>query len=122
MLFELAANQRCFVTEIWMNGWVVQFKHRPQGIIRAQWYELVNKLNIFPLNEEQNLVFWKWSISKCFTVKSVYEHLSKDDSGYAYKRIWKAKIHEKIKIFMWLAEQKVVITKDNMLKRNWQGP
>jgi hypothetical protein len=28
---------------------------------------------------------------------------------------------EKIKIFMWLLEQKAILTKDNMIKRNWQG-
>jgi hypothetical protein len=27
----------------------------------------------------------------------------------------------KIKIFMWLVEQNSILTKDNMLKRNWQG-
>jgi hypothetical protein len=31
--------------------------------------------------------------------------------------IWKVKIPEKIKIFMWLVEQKAILTKDNMVKR-----
>jgi hypothetical protein len=95
MLFELVVNQKCSMNEVKVNGWVVQFKHRPQGIIRAQWYELASKLNIFPLNEEQELVLCKWSPSKSFTIKSMYEHLTKHDSGCAYKRTWKAKIPEK---------------------------
>jgi hypothetical protein len=39
--------------------------------------------------------------------------MTKNDSGGAYERVWKAKIPEKIKIFMQLLEQKVVLTKDN---------
>jgi hypothetical protein len=33
----------------------------------------------------------------------------------------KAKIPEKIKKIMWLLEQKAVLTKDNMIRRKWQG-
>jgi hypothetical protein len=44
----------------------------------------------------------------------VYEQ---GDSGSAYKRILKAKITKKIKIFMWLVEQKHVLTNDNLLTK-----
>jgi hypothetical protein len=36
-----------------------------------------------------------------------------------YKTIWKAKIPEKVKIFMWLVFQRAIITKENMIRRNW---
>jgi hypothetical protein len=39
-------------------------------------------------------------------VKSVYQHLTKDDNGHAYREIWRAKILLKIKIFMWLMAKK----------------
>jgi hypothetical protein len=64
-------------------------------------------------------VIWKWNASKIFSVKSVYEHLMKDDHGNSYKRVWKAKILAKIKTFMWLVEQGAIMTKDNMVRRNW---
>jgi hypothetical protein len=35
--------------------------------------------------------------------------------------IWKAKIPHKIKIFMWLAQKKAILSKDNMIKRKWTG-
>jgi hypothetical protein len=35
--------------------------------------------------------------------------------------VWKAKLPAKIKTFMWLVEQKATLTKDNMIKRQWQG-
>jgi hypothetical protein len=48
-------------------------------------------------------------------VKSVYDHLTRDDKGLPYNRVWRAKIAEKIKIFMWLIERKYILTKDNMV-------
>jgi hypothetical protein len=59
--------------------------------------------------------------TRFFSVKSVYNHLTKNDVGVAYKRVWKVKIPEKIKIFTCLLEQKAVLTKDNMMRRKWQG-
>jgi hypothetical protein len=50
----------------------------------------------------------------------VYEHLTRSDDSPDYKRVWKAKIHEKIKTFMWLVEQNAILTKDTLLRRNWQ--
>jgi hypothetical protein len=50
-----------------------------------------------------------------------FEFLLREECGISYKRVWQAKILEKIKIFMWLVEQKTILTIDVMLKRNWQG-
>jgi hypothetical protein len=41
-------------------------------------------------------------------------HLTRDDKGLPYNRVWRAKIAEKIKIFMWLIELKYILTKDTM--------
>jgi hypothetical protein len=82
---------------------------------------LVAKLKNFTLNDEKEQSLWKWTSSRKFTVKSVYEHLTKDGRGESNKRIRKAKIPEKIKIFMWLAEQKAILTKDNLIRRKWKG-
>jgi hypothetical protein len=35
--------------------------------------------------------------------------------------IWRLKITLKNKIFMWYMYKKVVLTKDNLAKRNWNG-
>jgi hypothetical protein len=67
------------------------------------------------------MAIWKWSPSKKFTVKSVYAQLTKNDADHSFKRIWKSKIPEKIKCFMWLVEQDAILTKDNLIRRKWQG-
>jgi hypothetical protein len=37
------------------------------------------------------------------------------------KKIWKMKIPLKIKIFGWYLRRGVILTKDNLVKRNWHG-
>ena len=37
------------------------------------------------------------------------------------KMIWKLKMPLKIKIFMWYLFKRVVLTKDNIARRNWNG-
>jgi hypothetical protein len=66
---------------------------------------------------EKDRPMWKWSKSGKFYVNSVYEHLTRNEDGPAYKSIWKAKVPEKVKIFMWLVAQKAILTKDNMLRK-----
>jgi hypothetical protein len=39
------------------------------------------QINSISLNESNDSVVWKWTTNKCFTVKSLYEHLIKDDNG-----------------------------------------
>jgi hypothetical protein len=121
ILFDLCADKRISVHEMWSEGWVIHFQIIPQGLARSQWYELAERLNNVSLNDGKDIPLWRWTASKVFSVKSVYNHLTKHESGADYNRIWKAKILEKIRIFMWLLEQKAVLTKDNMIRRNWQG-
>jgi hypothetical protein len=56
-----------------------------------------------------------------FTVKAVYDMVTRDDMADSYSRIWKAKLPYKIKIFLWLVETKAILTKDNIIRRKWQG-
>jgi len=37
------------------------------------------------------------------------------------KSVWKLKIPLKVKIFIWLLHRGVILTKDNLAKRNWKG-
>ena len=37
------------------------------------------------------------------------------------KFVWKLKIPLKVKIFIWLLHRGVILTKDNLAKRNWKG-
>jgi hypothetical protein len=39
------------------------------------------------LDEEKDEHVWRWTLNKRFFAKSIYEHLTKDERAYAYKRI-----------------------------------
>jgi hypothetical protein len=98
ILFELALNKECLVSEVTTAEWVIKFKIRLPPLIRDQWYNLTTQLNEVSLNDSKKKVIWKWSpSSRQFTVRSVYLHLTRDENGVAYKEIWKAKIPLKIR-------------------------
>jgi hypothetical protein len=75
------------VFEVKEHGWVIPFRIRLQGVIRDQWYELATELNEVELSDESDVVLWKWTKNTIFSVKSVYEHLTRDDRGSSYTRI-----------------------------------
>ena len=56
-----------------------------------------------------------------FSTRSVYDLMTSGDTGHPFSHIWKARIPHRIKIFMWLYENKAILTKENLLRRNWQG-
>jgi hypothetical protein len=35
--------------------------------------------------------------------------------------LWKIKIPLKFKVFLWLLYREAILTKDNLVKRNWRG-
>jgi hypothetical protein len=54
---------------------------------------------------------FKQSMSTCILPKWTLVHLT--------KVIWKYRIPEKVRIFMWLVAQKTILIKDNMIKKRW---
>jgi hypothetical protein len=58
-------------------------------VIRAQWYVLDAKVNEVELSDDPDVMIWKLTKNKTFSVKSVYEHLTRNDRGSSYRRIWK---------------------------------
>ena len=73
------------------------------------------------LVDRDDMVLWKIGKKGKFTVKSVYDALTSSNTGIYHKRIWKGKIPEKIKIFLWLLANDAILTKENLRKKNWQG-
>jgi hypothetical protein len=49
----------------------------------------------------------------------MYLDLLDDDTKYLKKYIWKMKVLLQIKVFMWFLHRKAILTKDNLIKRNW---
>ena len=64
---------------------------------------------------------WNLDQKGQFLVKSYYLALIHQDVSNLNKLIWKTKALLKIKIFMWYLRREVILTKDNLVKCNWQG-
>jgi hypothetical protein len=121
ILYDLCVDKNCSMWKVRNDEWVIQFKIILPPLIRMQWYDLARKLNAFQVNDGKDIPVWSWIGNGKFSVKSVYMHLTKEGRDKKFRVIWKSKIHEKIKIFIWLVAHKSILTKDNMLRRKWQG-
>ncbi|CAN6179680.1 unnamed protein product [Urochloa humidicola] len=73
------------------------------------------------LSSEKDKPRWKWEKSGCFSVNSMYANLHWDDVAIPNRKLWKARLPLKIKIFMWLLQSNAILTRDNLIKRNWMG-
>ena len=86
-----------------------------------RWIHLLSRLIEVQLSNEKDVFSCDLKSSSRFTVKSLYLDFM---SGYVschQRFIWKKKVPLKIKIFMWFLYRKVILTKDNLTRRNWHG-
>jgi len=78
-------------------------------------------MSVFQFTDIPDSVIWKLEKKGTFSVKTVYNGLSRSETGIYHKRIWKGRIPAKIKIFLWLISNDAILTKENLKKRKWQG-
>jgi hypothetical protein len=71
------------------------------------------------LSTQQDVFVWKLTTLGVFVVKNLYLHYMNDHLKFL-NIFEKLKVPLKIRYFMWL-HKKVLLTKDNLSKRNWQG-
>ncbi|WVZ51083.1 hypothetical protein U9M48_002262 [Paspalum notatum var. saurae] len=85
------------------------------------WYKLVSKVTNINLSEENDTFKWRLHKNGIFSVKSMYNNLILDNTIPVTCDLWKLRIPLKIKIFLWYLRTEVILTKDNLAKRRWQG-
>jgi hypothetical protein len=83
--------------------------------------QLVQRLTNVQLNVDPDVFVWGLTTWGAFTVKSMYLDRLDDDTKFLKKYIWKMKVPLKIKVFMWFLHRMVILTNDNLIKRNWNG-
>jgi hypothetical protein len=86
-----------------------------------QWLHLVLRLMEVLLSSAQEIFRWDLTTSGMFSVKTMYLDFINGHTKFLRRYIWKIKVPLKIRIFMWFLHKKVILTKDNLLRRNWQG-
>jgi hypothetical protein len=91
------------------------------GDWKKQWDSILCDMSNIQLNDSADIVTWRPSPKGLFTVKTMYNTLTSNDSGPYHKKIWKSKVPAKIQIFLWLVLNNAILTKDNMIRRKRQG-
>jgi len=86
-----------------------------------EWLHLVARISHVQLVEGTD--YFRWNLTKfgLFSVRSMYLYLINTRPPFVHKEIWKIKIPLKIKIFLWFLQRGVILTKDNLARRNWKG-
>jgi hypothetical protein len=83
---------------------------------------LLLRLANIQLTTGKDIFWWNLHENGKFSVASLYNVLILSDSPvYDNKNIWKMKIPLKNKNFAWYLRRGVILTKDNLSKRNWLG-
>lgn len=72
------------------------------------------------LNDRRDSFVWTLT-KKFFSVQSMYNDLMRGVGVPNNCLDWKIKVPLKIKIFLWYLKQGVILIKDNLVKRKWNG-
>ena len=122
-LFNIVRNKNVLVAEVLTNAPPVnlEFRRSLVGSKWTAWLQLVQKLMTASLTPNDDSFRWRLTSSGIFSVKSLYADYLNGHTPFLRKYIWKLKVPLKIRNFMWLVNRKVILTKDNLLKRNWNG-
>ena len=86
-----------------------------------RWLHLVHRLMHVHLTNHKDRFKWGLTRSGLFTVKSLYIDFMSGHTRFLRKYIWKMKVPLKIRIFMWFLYRKEILTKDNLVRRRWNG-
>jgi hypothetical protein len=121
VLFKLCEQQDILVHQ-WLNkSSTITFSRWLTAELGYEWGKIQSDASKSQLDDGHDIASWKLESRGNFSVKSTYNALTCSDGGSSFKEIWKGKIPAKIKIFMWLVANNAILTKDNMIKRNWKG-
>jgi len=121
VLYDICQDKNISVHTFILKQAQLSFSRWLPPILFDSWVSLIDEIYAYPFANSSDEISWKGGKNGKFSTKSVYDMLTSGETGLSFKSIWKAKIPHRIKLFLWLLENQVVLTKDNLLKRNWQG-
>ena len=82
---------------------------------------LVSCLAAVALSHEEDEFTWNLDSTGVFSIKSHYRGLINQNVSNVNQILWKFSTPLKIKIFLWYLRCGVILTKDNLPKRNYRG-
>jgi hypothetical protein len=121
VLFKFCQQQNILVDQVRNNLQSVSFTRWLMDDMLTDWQITLSDMRKINFTSNKDSVAWTVGTAGRFSVKSVYNAMTFNDSGPSHSKIWKSKIPAKIKIFLWLLLNNAVLTKDNLIKRKWVG-
>jgi hypothetical protein len=85
------------------------------------WHNLVLIIAYIHLNEHSDVFRWPLKTDGQFFVSSMYHALLNSSIVSYNSHVWKIQIPLKFKVFIWLLYREEILTKDDLVKRNWYG-
>ena len=85
------------------------------------WNELLLRIINVHLSSQNDIFRWKLNKPGLFSAQTFYAALIGNYRVTNKHFFWLLQIPLKVKIFLWYLKKRVVLTKDNLLKRNWRG-
>ena len=95
----------------------VSFRRSLVGNRLTDWHNIVASVAFTNLNEGLDSFVWGLKKDGIFAAKSMYSYLVNNGVKVRPKN-WHLKLSLIIKIFMWYFKRGVVLTKDNLARRN----
>jgi hypothetical protein len=83
------------------------------------WNNLVTRIALVQLMDSEDVFWWNLHQHGQFIVHSMYTSLINNGIVDTNRKMWKVRIPQKINIFMWYVYKRIVLTKDNLVRRNW---
>ncbi|WVZ54468.1 hypothetical protein U9M48_005255, partial [Paspalum notatum var. saurae] len=122
-LFTIVRKKQSSVAHVLStNPLNISFRRVLVGDKLIKWNELVARIAHVQLVGHHDKAVWSITEHGQFTVKSLYNFsVNQIALPMNNKKLWKLKLALKIKIFIWFLMKCVILTKDNLKKRNWNG-
>jgi hypothetical protein len=99
----------------------VSFRRALRGSVLDKWVELVGQIIDVNLNDQKDVFIWGVHMGQKFSVKSMYSDIMKQHGVPSNCTFWKVRVPLNIKVFSWYLWKGVILTKDNVAKRNRKG-
>ena len=84
----------------------------------VEWHNLVAHIAYVEMVEGSDTFRWNLTKSGLYSVRLLYFHLIDTQPSFQHKMIRKLKIPLKIEILLWYLQKGVVLTKDNLARKN----
>ena len=120
-LYNIASRKQSIVAEVLRSVPInITFRRALVGNKLLDWQDLIGRIASINLQDGRNSFCWDLHSNGRFSVKSMYAYLINNGLKVS-QDIWRLRIPLKVKIFIWFLRRGVILTKDNLAKRNWRG-